>query len=143
MHLSVSPSNFINYGWALLSIVCFFINPHLGGLVLFIFIYKTVEVFCWTYEFYDDVVVEKKGVFTVTREEVYYSRIKSIMVEEPFLMRFVGIQIIHVITSEQFKPRFTFYAIEGGEHIKKLLDELVLMSRKNSGIRELDIFNTN
>lgn len=143
MHLSVSPSNFINYGWALLSIVCFFINPHLGGLVLFIFICKTIEVFCWTYEFYDDVVVEKKGVFTVTREEVYYSRIKSIMVEEPFLMRLVGIQIIHVITSEQFKPRFTFYAIEGGEHIKKLLDELVLMSRKNSGIRELDIFNTN
>ena len=143
MHLSVSPSNFINYGWALLSIVCFFINPYLGGLVLFIFICKTIEVFCWTYEFYDDVVVEKKGVFTVTREEVYYSRIKSIMVEEPFLMRLVGIQIIHVITSEQFKPRFTFYAIEGGEHIKKLLDELVLMSRKNSGIRELDIFNTN
>ena len=143
MHLSVSPSNFINYGWALLSIVCFFINSYLGGLVLFIFICKTIEVFCWTYEFYDDVVVEKKGVFTVTREEVYYSRIKSIMVEEPFLMRLVGIQIIHVITSEQFKPRFTFYAIEGGEHIKKLLDELVLMSRKNSGIRELDIFNTN
>ena len=102
-----------------------------------------IEVNCWKYEFYDDVVVEKKGVFTVTREEVYYSRIKSIMVEEPFLMRLVGLQVIHVITSEQFKPKFTFYAIEGGEHVKKLLDKLVLMSRKNSGIRELDIFNTN
>lgn len=143
MHLSVSPSNFINYGWALLSIVCFFINPHLGGLVLFIFIYKTIEVFCWKYEFYDDVVVEKKGVFTVTREEVYYSRIKSIMVEEPFLMRLVGLQVIHVITSEQFKPMFTFYAIEGGEHIKKLLGDIVKISRKDARLREIDIFNTN
>lgn len=143
MHLSVSPSNFINIGWALIIPISSYMNPFLGILTLFIFIYKMIEVNCWKYEFYDDVVVEKKGVFTVTREEVYYSRIKSIMVEEPFLMRLVGIQIIHVITSEQFKPRFTFYAIEGGEHIKKLLDELVLMSRKNSGIRELDIFNTN
>ena len=143
MHLSVSPSNFINIGWALIIPISSYMNPFLGILTLFIFIYKMIEVNCWRYEFYDDVVVEKKGVFTVTREEVYYSRIKSIMVEEPFLMRLVGIQIIHVITSEQFKPRFTFYAIEGGEHIKKLLDELVLMSRKNSGIRELDIFNTN
>ena len=143
MHLSVSPSNFINIGWALIIPISSYMNPFLGILTLFIFIYKMIEVNCWRYEFYDDVVVEKKGVFTVTREEVYYSRIKSIMVEEPFLMRLVGIQIIHVITSEQFKPRFTFYAIEGGEHIKNLLDELVLMSRKNSGIRELDIFNTN
>ena len=143
MNLSVSPSNFINIGWALIIPISSYMNPFLGILTLFIFIYKMIEVNCWKYEFYDDVVVEKKGVFTVTREEVYYSRIKSIMVEEPFLMRLVGIQIIHVITSEQFKPRFTFYAIEGGEHIKKLLDELVLMSRKNSGIRELDIFNTN
>jgi uncharacterized membrane protein YdbT with pleckstrin-like domain len=102
-----------------------------------------IEVYCWKYEFYDDVVVEKKGIFTVTREEVYYNRIKSIMVEEPFLMRLVGLQIIHVITSEQFKPRFTFYAIEGGEHIKSLLDGLVKISRRESGLRELDIFNTN
>ena len=143
MNLSVSPSNFINIGWALIIPISSYMNPFLGILTLFIFIYKMIEVNCWRYEFYDDVVVEKKGIFTVTREEVYYGRIKSIMVEEPFLMRLVGIQIIHVITSEQFKPRFTFYAIEGGEHIKKLLDELVLMSRKNSGIRELDIFNTN
>ena len=143
MHLSVSPSNFINIGWALIIPISSYMNPFLGILTLFIFIYKMIEVNCWRYEFYDDVVVEKKGVFSITREEVHYSRIKSIMVEEPFLMRLVGIQIIHVITSEQFKPRFTFYAIEGGEHIKKLLDELVLMSRKNSGIRELDIFNTN
>ena len=143
MNLSVSPSNFINIGWALIIPISSYMNPFLGILTLFIFIYKMIEVNCWRYEFYDDVVVEKKGVFSITREEVHYSRIKSIMVEEPFLMRLVGIQIIHVITSEQFKPRFTFYAIEGGEHIKKLLDELVLMSRKNSGIRELDIFNTN
>lgn len=143
MILSISPSNFVNYGWALLTVIGFFVNPFLGGLVLLIFIYKTIEIFCWKYEFYDDVVVEKKGIFTVTREEVYYSRIKSIMVEEPFIMRFVGLQVIHVMTSEQFKPKFTLYAIEGGTDVKNYLDKLVKKSRKKYGFREVDVFNIN
>jgi len=143
MNLLIKPSSIINIGWAVIIPISSYMNPFLGILTLIIFIYKMIEVYCWRYEFYDDTVVEKKGVFTVTSEEVYYNRIKSIMVEEPFLMRLVGLQIIHVITSEQFKPRFTFYAIEGGEHVKSLLDGLVKISRRESGLRELDIFNTN
>ena len=143
MNLLIKPSSIINIGWVMVIPFGFYLNPFLGGLVVLIFIYKMIEVYCWRYELYDDTVVEKKGVFTVTSEEVYYNRIKSIMVEEPFLMRLVGLQIIHVITSEQFKPRFTFYAIEGGEHVKSLLDGLVKISRRESGLRELDIFNTN
>jgi uncharacterized membrane protein YdbT with pleckstrin-like domain len=118
-------------------------DPFLGILSVVALTYKLLEVSCWKYEFYDEVMVEKKGVFSITREEVHYSRIKSVMVEEPFLMRLVGLQVIHVITSEQFKPKFTFYAIEGGEHIKNLLSGLVKITRKESGLREIDIFNTN
>jgi membrane protein YdbS with pleckstrin-like domain len=143
MYLLIKPSSIINIGWIMVIPFGFYVSPFLGGLTVLIFIYKMIEVYCWRYEFYDDTVVEKKGVFTVTSEEVYYNRIKSIMVEEPFLMRLVGLQIIHVITSEQFKPRFTFYAIEVDEHVKNILDGLVKISRRESGLRELDIFNTN
>jgi membrane protein YdbS with pleckstrin-like domain len=143
MNLSIKPSSIINIGWAAIIPISSYMNPFLGILTLLIFIYKMIEVNRCRYEFYDEVMVEKKGVFTVTRDVVYYNRINSIMVEEPFLLRLVGLQIIHVITSEQFKPRFTFYAIEGGEHVKNLLDGLVKISRRESGLRELDIFNTN
>jgi len=143
MNLSISPSSWINIGWSFMIPVVTYIHPYLGLLFVVIFVFKQIQVSCWKYEFYDEVMVEKKGVFSITREEVYYSRIKSIMVEEPFLMRLVGLQVIHVITSEQFKPRFTFYAIEGGEHIKKFLGDIVKITRKESGLREIDIFNTN
>jgi uncharacterized membrane protein YdbT with pleckstrin-like domain len=143
MNLSISPSRWITIGWAVVTPVAFFMDPFLGILSVVALTYKLLEVSCWKYEFYDEVMVEKKGVFSITREEVHYSRIKSVMVEEPFLMRLVGLQVIHVITSEQFKPKFTFYAIEGGEHIKNLLSGLVKITRKESGLRELDIFNTN
>jgi membrane protein YdbS with pleckstrin-like domain len=119
------------------------IHPYIGIPFLLIFICKQIIISCWKYEFYDEVMVEKKGVFNVTREEVHYSRIKSVMVEEPLIMRFFGLQVIHVMSSEQFKPMFTFYGIEGGEHIKDLLTKIVKISRKESGLRELDIFNTN
>ena len=119
------------------------IHPYIGIPFLFIFICKQIVISCWSYEFHDEVMVEKKGVFNVTREEVHYNRIKSVMVEEPLLMRFFGLQVIHVMSSEQFKPMFTFYGIEGGEHIKDLLTKIVKMSRKESRLKELDIFNTN
>lgn len=143
MNLSISPSRWIIIGWAIVVPAALAIDPSLGILSIVALTYKILEVSCWKYEFYDEIMVEKKGVFSITREEVHYSRIKSIMVEEPFLMRLVGLQVIHVITSEQFKPKFTFYAIEGGEHIKNLLAGLVKITRKESGLRELDIFNTN
>jgi uncharacterized membrane protein YdbT with pleckstrin-like domain len=143
MNLSISPSIWITIGWVIVIPVAFVMNPFLGILSVVALTYKLLEVSCWKYEFYDEVMVEKKGVFSITREEVHYSRIKSVMVEEPFLMRLVGLQVIHVITSEQFKPKFTFYAIEGGEHIKKFLGDIVKISRKESRLREIDIFNTN
>ena len=143
MNLSISPSSWINIGWSFITPVAAYIHLYLGLLFVVIFIFKQIQVYCWKYEFYDETVEEKKGVFNVTREEVHYCRIKSIMVEEPFLMRLVGLQVIHLITSEQFKPRFTFYAIEGGEHIKKLLGDIVKITRKESRLREIDIFNTN
>jgi uncharacterized membrane protein YdbT with pleckstrin-like domain len=143
MNLSISPSRWTIIGWIIIIPAAFVMNPFLGILSIVALTYKLLEISCWKYEFYDETMVEKKGVFNVTREEVHYSRIKSIMVEEPFLMRLVGLQVIHVITSEQFKPKFTFYAIEGGEHIKNLLTGLVKITRKESGLRELDIFNTN
>lgn len=143
MNLSISPSRWTIIGWIIIIPAAFVMNPFLGILSIVALTYKLLEISCWKYEFYDEIMVEKKGVFSITREEVHYSRIKSVMVEEPFLMRLVGLQVIHVITSEQFKPKFTFYAIEGGEHIKNLLAGLVKITRKESGLREIDIFNTN
>jgi membrane protein YdbS with pleckstrin-like domain len=143
MNLSISPSRWITIGWAVMIPITASIHPYVGIPFLFIFICKQIIISCWSYEFYDEVMVEKKGVFNVTREEVHYNRIKSVMVEEPLIMRFFGLQVIHVMSSEQFKPLFTFYGIEGGEHIKDLLTKIVKISRKESGLRELDIFNTN
>jgi membrane protein YdbS with pleckstrin-like domain len=95
---------------------------------------------CWKYEFHDDFMTEKRGVFSVTEETVHYFRIKSIKVERPLWMRFFGLSTIHVTTSEQYKPVIKFYAVEQAEVYVDMLQQLVKITRKENGFRDMDIF---
>lgn len=135
-----SPSQVENIVWLILSIGGFLIHPIVGGFFLLVLIYCIIDIKCWEYRFYDEYVVEKKGVFSVTEETVNYFRIKSIKVEQPLWMRFFGLSTIHVTTSEQFKPIIKFYAVENGEVYVALLQDLAKTFRKQHGIKDMDIF---
>jgi membrane protein YdbS with pleckstrin-like domain len=138
----LNPSQWMNFGWLTMVPVSYFIHPYACALAIAIYIYKYFEVDCWRYEFYDDCVIERKGVFSVTRESVNYFRIKSVMVDEPFWMRLLGLSIVKVITSEQFKQEIIFQAVGNGEGIQSFLQENARIERMNMGIRDFDVFNT-
>jgi len=138
----LNPSQWMNLGWLTMVPVSYFIHPYACALAIAIYIYKYFEVDCWRYEFYDDCVIERKGVFSVTRESVNYFRIKSVMVDEPFWMRLLGLSIVKVITSEQFKQEIIFQAVGNGEGIQSFLQENARIERMNMGIRDFDVFNT-
>lgn len=139
-NIVTSPSQVENLVWLIISIGGFFIHPMIGGVFLLMLIYSVVNIMCWEYQFHDEYIVEKKGVFNVTEETVNYFRIKSIKVEQPLWMRFFGLSIIHVTTSEQFKPMISFYAVEHAQVYVDMLQHLTKISRKEHGIRDMDIF---
>jgi uncharacterized membrane protein YdbT with pleckstrin-like domain len=139
-NIVTSPSQVENFVWLIISIGGFFIHPMIGGVFLLMLIYSVINIMCWEYQFHDDYIVEKKGVFNVTEETVNYFRIKSIKVEQPLWMRFFGLSIIHVTTSEQFKPMIIFYAVEHAHVYVNMLQQLTKISRKEHGIRDMDIF---
>ena len=139
-NIVTSPSQVENFVWLIISIGGFFIHPMIGGVFLLMLLYSVVNIMCWEYQFHDDYIVEKKGVFNVTEETVNYFRIKSIKVEQPLWMRFFGLSIIHVTTSEQFKPMIIFYAVEHAHVYVNMLQQLTKISRKEHGIRDMDIF---
>jgi len=139
-NIVTSPSQVENFVWLIISIGGFFIHPMIGGVFLLMLLYSVVNIMCWEYQFHDDYIVEKKGVFNVTEETVNYFRIKSIKVEQPLWMRFFGLSIIHVTTSEQFKPMIIFYAVEHAHVYVDMLQQLTKISRKEHGIRDMDIF---
>lgn len=136
----VKPSQWINIGWLSLVPATSLIHPFVGGFFMIIYVCKFIEIHCWKYEFYSDSIVEVKGVFNVDRVFIKYFRIKSVMIEEPFIMRITGLATIKTITSEQFKPSFNFYAVNYSSEITDYLNKLVTYNRKKLGIKERDIF---
>jgi uncharacterized membrane protein YdbT with pleckstrin-like domain len=136
-----SPSQSINVGWGLLTICSYVIHPYVSLFFLLITIYKVIDVICWKYEFYDDRVVERRGIFTVNQEEVNYFRIKSIKMVKPFWMRLFDMSIVDVTSSEQFKPYIRFYGVEMGKEYVDLLTTVTKKSRKKMGIKDLDLYN--
>lgn len=147
---NLKPSQWINIGWAILAVISLLYFNEIkiwgigaGWIGVLVFIYKVYEVSCWHYEFDIEHICERKGVFTVSREYVQWYRIKSIMIEEPFIMRLVGLSNIHIITSEQFKPNIKLYAIKDGITVKDFLDNKVLMEKTGHQVHEVDNYHTN
>ena len=137
---TIKPSHFMNIAWYL-SPTLTFLFPPLVFPTLIMAWYKYFEIETWKYNFLERTIEERRGVFSVTQEEVQYYRIKSIMIEEPLWMRFFGLCVINIITSEQFKPRLTLYAVNDGEQLKDLISDMTYQWRLKMNIRDHDIYN--
>lgn len=137
---TIKPSHFMNILWYL-SPTLTFLFPPLVFPTLIMAWYKYFEIETWKYNFLERTIEERKGVFNVTQEEVQFYRIKSIMIEEPLWMRFFGLCVINIITSEQFKPRLTLYAVNDGEQLKDLISDMTYQWRLKMNIRDHDIYN--
>jgi uncharacterized membrane protein YdbT with pleckstrin-like domain len=137
---TIKPSQLTNFGWFVLPLISLFYIPLIVPTIL-IALYKYFDVDTWSYNLFERTIEERRGVFNVSQEEVQYYRIKSIMVEEPLWMRLFGLCVIHIITSEQFKPRMTIYAVYDGEELKELISEFTYDWRLKMNIRDHDIYN--
>jgi uncharacterized membrane protein YdbT with pleckstrin-like domain len=141
---SITPSQWINAMWALLAGAGIEMWLETGsiwwGIPILILIYKVIAVECHQYIFDDnkDVIVERKGVFSVQKVDIHYWRVKSVQIKQPFLMRLVGISIVEIITSEPFKPFLRLYAISDGEEYAKFIQECATYYRSKMGVKETD-----
>jgi len=139
--MTVKPSQLTNMGWFVLPFILFPIFIPLSVVFILIAVYKYYEVDTWSYNIYSKTIEERRGVFDVLQDEMYYFRIKSILIEEPLWMRFFGLSNIQIISSEQFKPRMTIYAVYLGEEIKETISDMTYEQRLKMNIRDHDVYN--
>jgi uncharacterized membrane protein YdbT with pleckstrin-like domain len=104
-------------------------------------IYQFFELWFWDYELYDRTIVEKKGIFSVSYREVHYARIKSIMVDQPFLLRIVGLSNITIKSSDPYMPILEIKAVSDGLQLKEFISQKMYEWRKAEGIKEFDMYN--
>jgi membrane protein YdbS with pleckstrin-like domain len=149
LRFTLQPSQWINTGWILFGLLggflLVFTHPFFGIFPLFA-LYKIYEVSCWRYDFYDDMIIERKGVFLVTHKEINYYRIKSVFVEEPLLYRLVDMGKIHVVTSDKYATNwgtgsFTLVGVSMVNDVARSLREKTMTGRKKNNVREFDMYN--
>lgn len=141
--LVLKPSQWLNFGWFLVGIGGGIVLLPLGPAALIpilIYLWKYIELSFWRYEFWGEMIVEKKGVFNVVRREVPYFRIKSMLLDEPLLYRMVDIGNLHLKTSDKFNPEFTFVAVSSGEQLRQTLGKIVREHRNHNGVKEFDLY---
>jgi len=102
------PSQWINLGYVIFGIGA---SPFTMGITLIIPAWKMLETYCTSYEFHQDRIIYRRGVLSVTTDEILIHRIKSINLHEPFLYRLVGISNLRVI-SHRPKPPATPASVE-------------------------------
>lgn len=100
-----------------------------------------LETYCTTYEFYQDRILYRRGVLSVTTDEILIHRIKSINLHEPFLYRIVGISNLRIISSDKFVPQIELTGIPVGREIMDVLRQLVEQNRSIKGTKEFDIYD--
>lgn len=134
--ITLKPSQWLNAGWILFGLagIMFVIPPLIA-------IWKIIELYCHKYDFYEDHILESNGVFTVTRNEIHYFRIKSIQIDEPFLYRLVDLSSLHIKTSDQYTMEFTLKAIPVGRTLVDDLRAVVKAERKAHNVREFDMYD--
>lgn len=134
---TLRPSQWTNLGYILLGVGA---TPITMGISLIIPIWKMIETYCTRYEFYEDRIIHRRGVFEVTTDEILLYRVKAINLHEPFLYRLVDISNLSIITSDRYVGEITLKAIPVGTGFRDTLRGMVEENRHVKGVKEFDLY---
>lgn len=137
----LSPSLYINIGWYLITL-SFVLVPYIAIFFAIISLYKSIEVWVWTYEFDDNYIIERKGIIVRNTNRIEYSRIKTINVEQNLLMQIVGISNVRILNSDAYIPDFKFVALKDYKLIEDTISAIIVRNRKRINRAEVDLYNT-
>jgi uncharacterized membrane protein YdbT with pleckstrin-like domain len=135
---TLRPSQWTNLGYIIFGIG---LAPYTSGLSLIIPIWKIIETYYTKYEFYNDRIIYRRGVFRVITDEILLYRVKAINLDEPFLYRLVSIANMNLITSDKYVGSITLKAIPVGIDFRNVLREMVEHNRNIKGVKEFDLYN--
>ena len=141
----IKPSQLVNVGWVLLLLMSFIsvrrfdLSFWFMAPALLMWVSKWLIVKCWSFQFHEKTIAERKGVFSVLTREIHYFRIKSIRFEQPFFLRIFGLSNVVLVTSDPLIPMLRVYGIADGTQIKTQIKEQISVWRRERTVKEQDI----
>ncbi|MBL9130972.1 MAG: PH domain-containing protein [Verrucomicrobiaceae bacterium] len=94
---------------------------------------------CTTYELTSQRLRIRTGVLNRRVDELELYRVKDYAMEQPFLLRLVGLGNVTLITSDATNPNVSMLAIPDVESVREKLRTAVQSERDRKRVRELDV----
>ncbi|MFM2167141.1 MAG: hypothetical protein RIS79_1512 [Verrucomicrobiota bacterium] len=94
---------------------------------------------CTTYELTTQRLRIRSGVLNRRMDELELYRVKDYAMEQPLLLRLVGLGNLTLITSDATNPRLEMKAIADVENVREKLRTAVQNERDRKRVRELDV----
>ena len=127
-------SQWKNFGiFVLCGLFCWLIVP------IFFALARYLQTKCRIYELTNERLKITEGVFSKVTDTLELYRVKDLETRQPFLYRLVGVENIHVNTSDLTTPFIFIEAISVTVGLADKLRNQVETIRQQKGVREIDI----
>ena len=83
-----------------------------------------------------------RGILNRRLEELELYRVKDYIMDQPLLLRLLGLGNLTLVTSDASTPRIAIRAIPGVTAVREQLRTAVQSERDRKRVRELDVDNT-
>jgi uncharacterized membrane protein YdbT with pleckstrin-like domain len=94
---------------------------------------------CTTYELTSQRLRIRTGILNKKVDELELFRVKDYSMEQPFLLRLVGLGNVSMVSSDASHPNVALRAIPGVEDVREKLRTAVQAERDRRRVRELDV----
>lgn len=123
--------------------------PPTGGLsYAFLIIPMVMWLFRWwltkctVYELTTQRLKSSTGVLNRRHEEIELYRVKDYSINQPLLLRMLGLGNLTLVTSDASTPQVNILAVPGVEEVREKLRTAVQSERDRKRVREMDIDNS-
>ncbi|OJA59336.1 hypothetical protein BGV69_09080 [Burkholderia ubonensis] len=98
-----------------------------------------LDIRCCSYTLTDQRFRYSFGILSRRFHEVELYRIKDVVLDQPFLLRILGLSNITVVGFDMVKPIVQIRAVRDGEHVREALRNLVEARRDVKSVRVSEV----
>ncbi|WP_299604012.1 PH domain-containing protein [uncultured Aquimarina sp.] len=129
-----TPSQWMNF----MFYICCVILIVVFGLGLILALWKFLDTKYNKVTITDQRIIEKRGILSISTNQLELYRVKDIRLEQPLILRIFGLSNIILTTSDSTDPLYILKGIEEGNTLTEKIRIAVDRRRDVKGVKELD-----
>ena len=129
-----SPSHWTSVLYYIMCVPLIFV----GGIGVVMGLWRYLTIRTWEISITSQRMIEEKGVLSKTTNELELFRVKDITLDQPIVLRLVGLSNIILHTSDKTTPIVIIPGVPDGKKLREEMRNIIDKRRDEKGVRERD-----